>query len=131
MYVAPLFYLCSHYQIVVVYLPTGQLPSQPPDVAFPESNLLAYNEVHHVKSRAAAYITSEFAEADFPVSGQFVVGGHNQPNDLPNKYTNGPLTDGEHYTFFLRAFPKLKTAQRRQPVGLILQHMCMVHYDGD
>ena len=84
-----------------------------------------------MKSRAVAYITSEFAEADFPVSGQFVVGGDNQPNDLPNKYTNGPLTDGEHYTFFLRAFPKLKTAQRRQTVGLILQYMYMGHYDGD
>ena len=116
---------------MVVYLPTGQLPSQPPDVAFPESNLLAYNEVHHVKSRAAAYITSEFAETDFPVSGQFVIGGRNQPNDFPNKYNNGPLTDGEHYTFFLRAFPKLKTAQRRQTVGLILQYMYMGHYDGD
>ena len=107
----------SHYQLVVVHLPTPRLPSQPPDVAFLETSLLTYNEVQNIKSRAAAYIAAEFSDTDFPTNGQFSIGAHSQPNDYSDKYTNGPLTSGEYYTFFLRAFPKLEKAQKRQTVS--------------
>ena len=108
---------CSHYQLVVVYLPTGRLPAQQPDEAFPETSLLTYSEVQGVKLRAVAYVAAEFSDDGFPARGQFVIGDRNQPNDYPTRYTNGALTGGQYYTFFLRAFPKLGTIQKRQSVS--------------
>ena len=108
---------CSHYQLVVVYLPTGHLPAQQPDEAFPETSLLTYSEVQNIKSRTVAYVTAEFSDDGFPDRGQFVIGDRNQPNDYPTRYTNGALTGGQYYTFFLRAFPKLGTIQKRQSVS--------------
>ena len=86
----------SHYQLVAVYLPTLRVPAQSPDVAFPETNLLTYQEVH-IKSRAVAYDsammrTSLSDSSDYPNNGQF-------------------------YTFFLRAFPKQSSTQKRQAVS--------------
>ena len=108
---------CSHYQLVVVYLPTGRLPAQHPDEAFPETSLLTYSEVQNIKSRAVAYVAAEFSDDGFPDRGQFVIGDRNQPNDYPTRYTNGALTIGQYYTFFLRAFPKLGTIQKRHSVS--------------
>ena len=108
------FTLHSHYQLIVVNLPTATLPSQSPDVAFPETNLLTYQEVHYIKSRAVAYIAAEFSDTNFPSNGQFTIGGHGQTSDYPN---NRALTPGEYYSFFLRAFPKLATPQKRQTVS--------------
>ena len=107
----------SHYQLVVVHLPTPRLPSQSPDVAFPKSSLLTHHEVQNTKSRAVAYIAAEFSDTNFPTNGQFVIGSLDQPNDYSDKYTNGALTAGEYYTFFLRAFPKFEKTQKRQTVS--------------
>ena len=104
----------SHYQLVAVYLPTLRVPAQSPDVAFPETNLLTYQEVQNIKSRAVAYVAAEFSDENFPANGQFTIGGRGQTSDYPN---NGDLTAGEFYTFFLRAFPKLSSTQKRQAVS--------------
>ena len=105
----------------MVFLPNGQLPAQPPDAAFPQSILLTYSEVQNINSRAVAYIASEFSDKEFPANGQFVIGDRNQPNNDSSQYTNGPLRGGEYYTFFLRAYPKLGTAQKRATVSPV-QH---------
>ena len=95
---------------MVVHLLTERLPSQAPDIAFPEASLLSYSEVQSIKSKAAAYVAAEFTEEDFPVNGQFRIG---QQDRYPE---NGQLTTGEYYTFFLRAFPRL-TISKRQTVS--------------
>ena len=99
---------------MAVYLPTLRVPAQSPDVAFPETNLLTYQEVQNIKSRAVAYVAAEFSDENFPANGQFTIGGRGQTSDYPN---NGDLTAGEFYTFFLRAFPKLSSTQKRQAVS--------------
>ena len=100
----------------MVYLPTGRLPAQQPDEAFPETSLVTYSAAQNTKSRAVAYVAAEFSDDGFP-GGQFVIGDRNQPNDYPTRYTNGALTSGQYYTFFLRAFPKTGTIQKRQSVS--------------
>ena len=104
----------SHYQLVAVYLPTQRVPAQSPDVAFPEANLLTYQEVQNIKSRAVAYVAAEFSDDNFPANGLFAIGGSGQMSEHPD---NGDLTVGEFYTFFLRAFPKLSAPQKRQAVS--------------
>ena len=99
---------------MAVYLPTLRVPAQSPDVAFPETNLLTYQEVQNIKSRAVAYVAAEFSDENFPANGQFTIGGRGQTSDYPN---NKDLTAGEFYTFFLRAFPKLSSTQKRQAVS--------------
>ena len=99
---------------MTVYLPTLRVPAQSPDVAFPETNLLTYQEVQNIKSRAVAYVAAEFSDENFPANGQFTIGGRGQTSDYPN---NKDLTAGEFYTFFLRAFPKLSSTQKRQTVS--------------
>ena len=108
-----------------MFLPGGTLPEQAPSVKFPhQESFLAYSEVQNVNSRAVAYIASEFSDEEFPANGQFVIGRRSQPNDHPDVYINGPLRDGKNYTFFLRAYPKLGTAQKRATVSPV-QHMFM------
>ena len=111
-------YTCSHYQIAVVILPNDELPERAPSVQFPhQDSFFPYNEVPNIISRPVAYIASEFSDEEFPANRQFVIGDHNQPNDLPAVYTNGPLRSGKYYTFFLRAYPKLGVIQKRAPVS--------------
>ena len=100
-----------------MYLPTEHLPEQQPDEAFPETSLLTYRDVQSIKSRAVAYVAAEFSDDNFPARGQFFIGDSNQPNDYPTRYTNGALTKGQYYTFFLRSFPKLGNIQKRQTVS--------------
>ena len=99
---------------MTVYLPTLRVPAQSPDVAFPETNLLTYQEVQNIKSRAVAYVAAEFSDENFPANGQFTIGGRGQTSNYPN---NKDLTAGEFYTFFLRAFPKLSSTQKQQAVS--------------
>lgn len=93
-----------------VFLPDSTLPSRSPDVVFPSlDSFLSYNEVDSIKLETVAYIAAEFSAEKFPSNSQFIVGDQNQPNDQPDKYTNGPLREGSSYTFFIRVYPELTT----------------------
>ena len=80
---------------------------QPADILFPSiDSLLSYDDVNgHSGPDPAAYITAEFADDLFPVDNMFVVGGNDQPNDHADRYSNGPLSYGSSYAFFLRTYP--------------------------
>ena len=80
---------------------------QPADILFPDINsFMTYDEVDkHTGLNPVAYITAEFADNLFPADNMFVVGGDDQPNDHADRYSNGPLSYGSSYAFFLRTYP--------------------------
>ena len=96
-----------------MFLPDGSLPTRSPDVAFPSlDSFKSYDEVNSISSEIVAYIAAEFSAEKFPPNNQFIIGDNNQPNDQPEKYTNGPLHGGSSYTFFLRVYTKLTTVSK-------------------
>jgi hypothetical protein len=109
--------LCSHYHVVVVILPLGQNSD---DLADPDTLYDSLEDLDTYRdsfceedfSTARAYITAEFGADLIRGSEIFLVGGEgvNAPNDRPDRYTNGLLCYGRHYTFFVRAYPPLVRA---------------------
>lgn len=98
---------------MVVHLPGGVIPAQSPDIAFPsQRSFVKPTEVFMTTSHPSAFIAAEFSDQEFPSTGQFIIGGQDQPNDFPELYTNPNLPAGV-YTFFLRAFPRLALTTRQ------------------
>ena len=101
----------SHYHVIAVLLPDGELPTHPPDELFPffDSSFVTYDELIDNDDYTAptAYIVGEFSQDDFPEDSLYIIGDESaeQPDD--GGYNNGPLKYGSSFTFFLRAYPKV------------------------
>ena len=107
--------LISHYQIIVVYLPSQINVADlcKPDIEFPQSSLGNYSEdfCSSIPSTPIAYVTAEMNSTLYTslMNRYFVVGQNmdddrSSPNDRPSLYTNGPLCYSTKFTFFVRAF---------------------------
>lgn len=120
----------SHYQVIVVYLKDGTLPSQSPDEAFPNiQSFTTYENVANTEESYDAYITAEFAQSLFPSDGLFTVGDPMEvTNDRSGSYPNQPLQYGSQYTFFLRVYPVTQQASGKVQTEAYVMHALECSY---
>ena len=107
----PLSSHCSPYRVYVVPLSERALPGIPPDELFSDdSRISTYDPVTQTvedpfESQYLAYIAAEIDATQF--NTRFTIGDGSQ-TDREEQFPNGPLQANSLYTFFLRAYPKMR-----------------------